>query len=497
MHIIRAQSFPTIQQTDLAPVIGKEKQSFAPVFLYCAAGLGLAGWFQAGETLPLKASVPALFVVAAIGMIQIRIGIFSLLTRLMIFLYCLPFIGTTGYLFNEEHVWYEMPHVLAMMQDRFLQQQMVLIGLVGLIGLQCGMLLIAIRTKRQPDEPGRDAVSSGPFVTLSPLIFYLSLIVAHIMSWLSAPSQTLLQAGYASVGTESLAADFNFNGGYTISYVLLVTLFIDAQMETRNSRRKKQKLTAVILSSIFIIVFWGLMRGDRESIGLVAALVALYLCEQRGVLAHLSRQARQVYRKRVLKIAIPLGLVVFAFAATGAVRSLLFNEEERKQVNLVTAAITELSSGTWTAILLTNLAMTSQYLAGDFEYLYGQTFVDYALSLPPGFVAKALDFKRPLENDSGPAWWFGHYSLGGIHVALVPFKNFGIFGLFLIMALYGVFIARIEALVGQGKWQHRLFYGAMFTVSFFWFWYGDMYLIRTIMMAVCAIIIYRFSTGVR
>jgi hypothetical protein len=136
---------------------------------------------------------------------------------------------------------------------------------------------------------------------------------------------------------------------------------------------------------------------------------------------------------------------------------------------------------TWTSILLTNLAQAAQFRNGTANYLYGETYVDYFLSLPPGILTRSLGIQRPLESDRGPNWWFIGISAGGIHIVVVPFRNFGIVGAFLILAAIGWFIGWVEMRNDQRRFWGRFLYGAIGVASFFWFWYGDMYLVRILM----------------
>jgi hypothetical protein len=126
-----------------------------------------------------------------------------------------------------------------------------------------------------------------------------------------------------------------------------------------------------------------------------------------------------------------------------------------------TLSVTELladgfNQNTWTGILLTNLGLAERYQSGTIRYLYGQTYLDYLLSLPPGFLTYAIGYQRPLEATQGPNWWFMGLSGGGIHPVVVPFMNFGIAGCFIVMGIYGYFIAWCEK-PSAGNWRRYLY----------------------------------------
>jgi hypothetical protein len=123
--------------------------------------------------------------------------------------------------------------------------------------------------------------------------------------------------------------------------------------------------------------------------------------------------------------------------------------------------------------------VASFYRAGTIDYFYGATYLDYLLSIPPGVVARAFGYTRPLEEFQGPNWWFVGIAGGGIHPVAVPFMNFGIFGVFVVLALFGIFIAWVDN-PDASMWR-RLLYAGVIAGSFKWFWYGDMTIIRVIM----------------
>jgi len=138
-----------------------------------------------------------------------------------------------------------------------------------------------------------------------------------------------------------------------------------------------------------------------------------------------------------------------------------------------------LSRSPWTSVLLTNLGSAYFYTMGDIEYLYGKTYKEYLLSLPPGFVSQLLHYERPLERWQGPNYWFRGISRGGIHPVVVPFHNFGIWGVLSIMGIIGVVIVWVDNPT-MSAWRRFLFAGVT-AIAFKWFWYGDMSLIRSIM----------------
>jgi hypothetical protein len=121
---------------------------------------------------------------------------------------------------------------------------------------------------------------------------------------------------------------------------------------------------------------------------------------------------------------------------------------------------------------------------------WGRTYLQYVLSLPPGFITRALGVERPIETDRGPNFWFTDISAGGVHVVTVPFRNLLAPGAFVVLLLYGYLIARSEIAGQRSFWLARLWYGSMFVVSAQWFWYGDIVFIREVMSFGAAAAVY-------
>ena len=88
-------------------------------------------------------------------------------------------------------------------------------------------------------------------------------------------------------------------------------------------------------------------------------------------------------------------------------------------------------------------------------------------------------------------------SSGGLHVVVPPFRNFGAFGVFAVLMLYGFIIARIEQRGESGTLGARVIWGSMFCSSFLWFWYGDMSFIRALMIAGLVYVAYRVALSIQ
>ena len=272
------------------------------------------------------------------------------------------------------------------------------------------------------------------------------------------------------------------NASYLISYMIIVLLVVDAEREQPGSQRRKLKLAATLLVTSYIVVVLQLLRGDRECAGLLAALVMLYVTSpsMEATRDRLKRSFQQL--ARMLKIFVPVAFCVAIFLAMGSLRHSA-SKSSSETSGIWDTVVEGATQNTWTAVALNNLGLAADYNYRTIEFLYGQTYVDYFLSLPPGAITMALGYERPMESpDSNPSmWYFGLIAAGGMHPAVVPFRNFGIWGVLGILVLVGSFISFCESYNELGTLSARLLYGCLGTSCMLWFWYGDMNLIRTVM----------------
>ncbi len=445
------------------------------------AALVVSAFFVFGRMLPLALSVALMAGLAIWGLIVQSASRLSLLPRLMVLLYVVCFLATIGHLFDPYYVWWYTPVAIALIRDRVVSEAMLTVGIVGLLGLLAGLHVAQAFVRRRPVTDAR------PDRTLGILMFGAASALAVLLSWIVAPAGTILERAYNAGNSAIAAAPMNFNAAGLLSYVLIVLLAIDAERDVILWRRRwKVVLTAA--ATAYIVIVLQVLRGDRECTGLLAALALLYLTG--GQSDDLIRKTALAWR-RIRRVAMPAAVVVGLFIVLGAVRTSLARPEGGALLPLNHRLVGALQENTWTSVLLTNLAQAGQFRKGTAHYLYGQTYVDYLLSLPPGILTRAAGIQRRLESDRGPNWWFFGISAGGIHVVVVPFRNFGIGGAFGVLALIGWFIAWVEMRNDGGRFWGRFLFGAMGVVSFSWFWYGDMYLVRILMAVAILGPVYR------
>lgn len=469
--------------------------------ILCAVAFSLVAFFLVSSfysnvTLPLEVGIVVLLGLAVSGVVVIRVSRYSVLPRLMTLIYVLPFATLLPYVWNAQFQWAVTRRGLRFSSDKLLLAQMVAVGTAGLLGLFVGMYLaIAIKSKaRSRPSPGIVERSGRHWRTLSRAGYVMLLIGAWSLSWFSAPTKSIFAAAYFSAGTQAQSELLNFNAAYLASYVILVLLFIDAERDTRDPRRQRWKYRALIITTVAIVIYLQVLRGNRESSGLIAALVALYVTGPTRTSLRPASPMRT--RRRVLRIAAPVVIAGLAFIALGSARHTL-SDPSARGFDLTEQLRAGWQESTWKGVLLTNLSIAAQYRHGTIDYLNGQTYGDIVLSLPPGPVMASLGLERPFERGRGPAAWTRDVSAGGAHIAIVPFKNFGMAGVFLVLCLYGYLIVRLEQLNDPRSFWGRLLYGSAVTCSFLWFWLGDITMVRALIIAGIVGVSYRavYSAG--
>lgn len=452
-----------------------------------ATGLSLAATFHAGVLLPRDASIVALWGLTLIAVWTIRASRLSLLPRLLLIAYSAPFFATLGYLVWSDFLWWFTPRAVELQSDPLIIQEMMEIGLLGVIGLYAGMLLAQARPLRI-----RRAVAAHP-ATLELVVFVALIAVATLLSWLSAPGDSILDVAVGQGTASSRSRAIGFPGAWLASYLLLLALVIDVERERVRAARRL-KWAALTLAIAYIVVVLNILEGDRECTGLLAALAAFYLTPARTM--HSAQAVRRLVRKR-LRVAIPA--VAFGFLVLVGLGSARYSlADKARRIDPVTIVRLGLGQNTWTGVLLTNLGSTYEYRTGISHFVFGRTYLDYLLSLPPGPLTAALGIERPLEpTRGGGSATLGDVTGGGLHITIIPFENFGAWGVVLVLALYGFWIVRSEQYAQSGRLLARMLWGGMFCTALFWFWYGDMNVIRGLMGAVVVAFAYRVALSVR
>jgi hypothetical protein len=440
--------------------------------LMAAISLLLAVAFHDGYRFDVVQGVVALVAVTLLGMVTIRTSANALLPRFLLLLYAVPFSTTLVYLFNRDWVWWATPLAQQLITTPGVMPILLTIGVIGALGFVGGATLVGGATALN-----REGADDQNAATLPIVASLLMASVSVLLMRLTTPEETFLTAIYALEQSSTAAAAVNFNGANVLAYATLLLLWIDAERD--DPRRRLIKAAIIAAASAYIVVVLQLLRGDRDCLGLLVAFGGLAVTRPGVDLQHVKRSLR--------KLAIPALAAVTIFFTIGGLRS---STAATGELAIGQSFVAGLNENTWTAVLLNNLGSAAQYQAGSVDYLWGQTYLDYLLSLPPGPIARFIGVERPLENTTGPGWWFVGLTSGGMHPVVVPFHNLGAVGVAAILWIFGACTTFVESVQDRHFWL-RLLWAALLSSAFLWFWYGEMSMVRSVMAAAGLGVVYQ------
>lgn len=271
---------------------------------------------------------------------------------------------------------------------------------------------------------------------------------------------------------------FKFTGVFYFFYTVLIMLFIDA-LYTSKQYIRKRKLTIIIALLLYVMIFANLLKGNRNIAGLIFAFFAVPLFFYK---ASQSNEASKKFYASFQKNSKYLFVVIFVlFFLVGIVRNSLATRGISSEI-IIQSLLYFYKSSSWMGGYYATLGVAQEYSLGTIDYFYGKTYFDYFLSLPPSFIASALDYTRPLDIPSNaPGEWYRGFTVGGVHPSVVAFKNFGFIGVYGIFVLYGYFFFKLESRINLLKPNTLFLYGCVLLSSLHLMWYGEMYMLRALM----------------
>ena len=268
----------------------------------------------------------------------------------------------------------------------------------------------------------------------------------------------------------------------------MCVLAIDILKHRGTAGEKHFKQLLLTVAVLIVVIYFQLLRGDRDALGLILALSSLFL------FSHMSKSNEQmgttsriphISKKHLVIVVVALGLTYLVFQTVGVWRSSAASGQSFADAMGDFLQSQRLFSGTWTGVLLTPLSVVGDLEFGLKDLRLGQTYLDLLLSLPPGPIARLFGYTRPFESTRGLAFEM-RYTLGGIHITAMPLLNFSAPGVLVHLALVGFFLGRVERNAQSDlKWP-LLLHSAILLNSWGWFWYGNTYGIRSIMVAYVA-----------
>jgi len=381
------------------------------------------------------------------------------------------------------------------MTDKPIIELMSMIGAVGAAGFVAGASLLQGKLPMGSADKENDCRRKAG-KTLSMPIFWMWVAIAIILTWISAPADTVFAARYTQ--SAAINVNWNFSSAWMLSYAFLAFTLADAMFEAVPRIGKLKRM--IVLCSILLIVIWfQLLRGDRESLPFVLAAVLMYFMWGKGLLGA---------AKASMKINWPmmLLLVFVAFVAAyfvGVVRDSLTGVSSIADLQNVLSDLREtgairfdnIMAGTWSAVLLTPLSVAGDYINGSLSLKYGQTYLDLLGSIVPGFLADWIGFARPIDGLRGPAWEMT-YGIGGTHAVVVPFMNFSMAGVFLIVALWSFACAKTERhSIKRLTVSNLALLGIIAMAAPHWMWYGEKNIMNALIMWLILSILYKVQVA--
>ena len=422
---------------------------------------------------------------------QKRLGILMILIWLV---YALPFIHIPPYIwfdFNDDPLLLWGLAVNPYMVDEQVIKLTAMIGAVGGMGIALGA---SLNKKRIRQDLGINPNGSKrQFRTMAVPIWLVWVAIGVALTVLSAPQETIFTAAYTE--SKSSLDSANFSSAWMMSYVILSFAFCDALLE-RQRTVKYLKMRIILAAILLVVVFFQLLRGDRESVPWVFGLTLVYYYWAAGI------TQRRDYTIPWLKfVGVAFGLVGVS-VVVGAIRSGLTGLSLADAGDLIgelyesgSIGVANALYGTWSAILMTPLSVAGDHIYGLLAVKWGQDYLNLFQSIIPGFLADAIGYIRPIDGGQGPAWEM-RYGLGGTHATVVPFMNFRMLGVFLVPAIWSFIMANYEKLALQQVSTIKL--SLLVTIAMaspHWLWYGEKNGFNAIILWLILSFFYRVSLG--
>jgi hypothetical protein len=460
--------------------------------LFALFGVVAIALFHADIYFPIWLSVAILVFVSLYLLQQYRKKRLGILMLLIWLVYALPFIHIPPYIFFEFSRDPLLLWGLAVnpyMVDEQVITLTAMIGAVGGMGIAFGASLNSRRI--QPDLSINLDGSKRLFPTITMPVWLVWVVIGVALTALSAPQETILTAAYTESKTSLDGA--NFSSAWMMSYVILSFAFCDALLE-RQGTVKHLKMIIILAAIILVVVYFQLLRGDRESVPWVFGLALVYyywaagITQRRGFTIpwlKISGVAFGLVAISMVLGAIRSGLTGASLADAGALIGDLYESESIGLANVL--------HGTWSAVLLTPLSVAGDHIDGLLAVKWGQDYLNLFLSIIPGFLADSIGYIRPIDSGQSPAWEM-RYGLGGTHATVVPFMNFRMLGVFLGPAIWTFIMIKYEKMALRQVSVIKL--SLLVTIAMaspHWLWYGEKNGFNALVLWLILAFFYRVS----
>jgi hypothetical protein len=461
-------------------------------FLFGLTGILL---FQQGMYFPILIS-SIVIILAAWHLLKLYKAFYvGPLIVLFFIVYALPFIHIIPYLWFDFDA--ESPSIMwglaanPYQTDKRIIELMSMIGAVGAAGFATGTTLLKGRLSMALSDSVVE-YNRRHRKTLSLPVFVMWVTISIVLSWINAPVDTILTAAYAEA--KSMSDSWNFSSAWMISYAVLLFALADSLFDV-DSRAGKLKRKIVLFAFLLIVIWFQLLRGDRESLTCVIGALLMYYVWTKSYRGSIKSQAKVMWPAIISLVFVVLIVSYLVekmrifFVGVENLSDLVKVVSDLKEAG--TIRFDNILTGTWSGVLLTPLSVAGDYLNGTLPFHYGQTYLDLLRSIIPGFVADWIGYTRPIDSLRGPSWQM-IYGGGGLHAVVVPFIDFRIVGVFLIMALWGLLFLKIEKYaIKHLSIKNFALLGIIAMAIPHWLWYGEKNIMNALVIWFILSILYR------
>ena len=342
-----------------------------------------------------------------------------------------------------------------------------------------GYILASILT-RGTQKQITYALSDYRFRVLSGSSFSLLLLVCVVLIALSTPPVGILDADHGS--SKPISSLVNFTSLWMISYLIFLYLIVDIFTDVKRYR-KKCKTYSIILVTLWILYYAQLRTGDREFFTMLIAIFLFKYFILKSVFTEHGRfqfitLGRKISVSSILMLTVISILMLVIFYTIGTLRSGVVGKNHMDILaHLSETDFSNIIYGTWSSALLGIQSAVVSVKVFNEQLRFGMDYFDLLISIPPGFIADIIGYERPVSSTSSVGIQL-IYGLGGNHSSVVPYLNFGLFGVQFFAFFYFLGANHIENKLKCMNAKYVFIYIAVLFAIPHWIWYGEKYIIN-------------------
>jgi len=358
---------------------------------------------------------------------------------------------------SNDRIWGLTP--ISYMYDLTIVEASFHLAVLSLYAMFLGMVMTSFLYNKARISPKPWPKSKMAACFISKKAFYAALFLCFVALAYLSPSGNILNMAYIDLARSEVGA----SGAtlYIFFYVFLIMLFIESQY---SGYKSGQRWAIVVL--VIYVVFFQFLKGNRECVPLILAFFYVWF-----LFSPINSPLKKTKFWMIFAV-----VVIASTGLLGVIRGQIFSGVligRDFSIDLIYI----FTSGTWSAVMLTQLSVVGDLATGLKTYLHGESYWNEILSLPPGILADAIGYHRPVTYDSNLALQVSD-GLGGIFFPVVAFWNFSVLGVLVVMFVTGSFIFSVSIM----SMQHRYFFVCLSAVVAVvlphWFWYGEITLVR-------------------